>query len=310
MRFVLLALLLFAAALQAPAHASSSFGAEVADVARIYRDKQPKLSMATCNGLIEDILRDVGVPMRGNVRTLFADMDAKGWVHRRKVPSVGDIVFFDSTYDSNRNGRQDDPLSHVAVVISVEPDGTIQMVHHGSKGIRPLTMNLRDPSARRAEDGKVLNSYLGAPGYAQEGRRLAGELWRAFATPQRGGSALVATAPPPRAGAASKVPKRAAYLPVGLGDPALRRAWEGRRLREQDIAGRTCRELWFLRNAIYASHGFVFTVPEADAAFRSISTYAPNPGLSREALLDGLTGRDRANAHRIHDREVALGCRR
>jgi hypothetical protein len=306
MRPLLLALLALFALAAAPARASSSFGAQVADVARLYRDTQPRLSMNTCNGLIEDILRDAGAPMRGNVRTLFADMDARGWVHRRKVPAVGDIVFFDNTYDSDRNGKQDDPLSHVAVVISVDPDGTVQMVHHGSKGIRPLTMNLRSPSERRDAQGKVLNSFLGAPGYAREGHKLTGELWRAFATPRPDPTARVASAPP----RAARAPISRSVLPVGLGDPALRRVWEGERLRPRDLRSRTCRELWFLRNAVYASHGYVFTVPEADAAFRSISTYTPDPSLTRDTLHDRLTRRDLRNAQAILDREREEGCGR
>ena len=40
-------------------------------------------------------------------------------VHHRKVPRPGDLAFFDDTYDANHDGRTNDPLTHVAVVLSV-----------------------------------------------------------------------------------------------------------------------------------------------------------------------------------------------
>lgn len=290
--------------LLAPVGASAGLGPEVARLAEHYLDARPRLSMETCNGLIEDIFRDAGTPVRGSVETLYHDMRNKGWVHTRTVPRAGDIVFFDYTYDRSRNGRQDDRLTHIAVVISVDPDHTVHMVHHGSRGITPLTMNLRYPGDHRDRNGKVVNSFLAANGYGREGRRLSGELWRAFATPQREGrtSAVAAVTQEQPAGPA-------VTLPVRLGDPALRRAWEGRRVGNRHLDGRTCRELWFVRNAIYASHGFAFTTPEAHHAFSSISTYQRDPTVNAATVQDRLSGVDRRNVKRIYMTEVEAGCR-
>lgn len=288
-------------ALASPALASPSFGDGVAKTALRYRDERPPLRVEACNGLIEDVLKDQGVDLRGDVRTLFAKMKEQGWVHRRKVPKPGDIVFFDHTYDKDRNGRQDDPLSHIAIVISVDDDGTVNMVHRGSKGIRPLTMNLHQPGQRNAADGKVLNSWLGQPGYAREGKRLSGELWRAFATPQGGPSfkpsARPASAPPVMAREAGR------ELPVALDDPALERVLRGRRLRARHLDGRSCYELWFLRNAVFARHGYPFSQPEAKELFGGIDRYKPRPELDQQGITSRLRRGDRANLQAIVERE-------
>ncbi|TVQ91651.1 MAG: YARHG domain-containing protein [Deltaproteobacteria bacterium] len=280
---------------------SASTGDEIAEVALRYRDQRPKLRIEACNGLIEDVLRDSGYEIRGNVRTLFATMKDAGWVHRRKVPHPGDVVFFDNTYDSNRNGKQDDPLSHVAIVTSVDEDGTVHMVHRGSKGIRPLLMNLHHPSERRAEDGKVLNSWLGQPGYAKEGKRLSGELWRAFATPhtqeEPEQTRRTTPTPPPVATSAPH-----ASLPMALTDDAFVRAFSGQRLRPRHLDGRSCAELWFLRNAIFARHGYPFQNPAVRQIFADVPAYRPK-ALSPTQITKRLKRRDRRNLDAIMERE-------
>jgi hypothetical protein len=288
-------------------YASAAFagqtGEAVSSVARRYRDERPSLSVAACNGLVEDVLRDAGVPVRGNVRTLYAEMVGRGWVHEGRTGSPGDIVFFDDTYDSNNNGRQDDPLSHAAVVVSVDEDGTVHMVHFGSRAIRPLVLNLERAHERRSADGKVLNSYLGKPGYAQEGRRLAGELFRAYASP-RGDEE-----PPPEEPVLAEAEPRVISLPLGLDDPAFTRIWAGKRVSAKHLDGRTCRELWFLRNAIAARHGLPFSHEEARAIFGLVSDYRPEPTLTRAALAPRLTRMDRRNLDSISRREDPCGRR-
>jgi len=296
----------------ARADEASALGADVAAVARRYRDTQPKLRINACNGLIEDILRDAGLELRGGVRSLYAQMKERGWVHRRKMPLPGDIVFFDKTYDSNGNGRQDDPLSHVAVVISVDRDGTVHMVHRGSRGIRPLTMNLEQRSVRRRDsDGKVMNSWLGKPGYAKPGHKLAGELWTAFASPRlESGSrpALVRATvePDPPVNAVVRrhdpVPERV-VLPMPLDETAFERAWKGRRLRARHLDGRSCLQLWYLRNAVFARHGYDFRTPEARRVFDAVPAYAADSRVTGATASEHLSRRDQRNLQAILLRE-------
>lgn len=137
-----------------------------------------------CSGLVEASLASAGCTFKGSSAMLFDQAKEERVLHRRRVPSPGDIAFFDDTYDRNGNGRLDDPLSHVAVVESVAKDGTITMVHFGSKGVVRITMNLRHPEDRTDTDGNVLNDYLRPRGRndSPRTRYLTGELWVAFAS--------------------------------------------------------------------------------------------------------------------------------
>jgi hypothetical protein len=102
-----------------------------------------------------------------------------------KKPRMGDIVFFDNTYDKNRNQRWDDPLTHVGVVISVAKDGTVEFVHGNvgrPKSIKEAYLNTNDPNSYR-KNGKVINTYLRRKyrwERKSERNQMAGELVKGF----------------------------------------------------------------------------------------------------------------------------------
>ncbi len=124
-----------------------------------------------------------GFPLSGSSASLWEDAKARGDTHKRKRPDVGDLAFFDNTYDRNKNGRRDDPLTHVGVVIAVDDSGTITLGHGGtSKGRTTLTMNLHHPSERTGPEGAVYNDWLRGrrKGDGPNGKYLAGELFRGF----------------------------------------------------------------------------------------------------------------------------------
>lgn len=104
--------------------------------------------------------------------------------HRNLIPSPGDVAYFDNTWDKNGNGRLDDPLTHIGIVESVDPDGTIHLIHLVGRGIVRDPMNLRRPHDRTDENGKPINAWL----RAKSGRdppdtpRLMGELFAGFGT--------------------------------------------------------------------------------------------------------------------------------
>lgn len=135
-----------------------------------------------CSGLVEAAYAKAGAVWTGSTEDLFHVAREQGVLHRRRTPSPGDIAFFDDTYDRDGNGRRDDPLSHSAVVVAVAEDGTVEMVHVGSKGVVSLRMNLRHPEERLSPEGAVWNDYLRAPGKhdSPRTRYLAGELWVGF----------------------------------------------------------------------------------------------------------------------------------
>lgn len=110
--------------------------------------------------------------------------DRFGELHERFVPSPGDLAYFDDTWDRNGNGRLDDPLTHVGVVESVDPDGTIHIIHLVGRGIVRDPMNLMRPHDRYDERGKPLNAWLRAKGRrdTSDTPRLMGELFAGFGT--------------------------------------------------------------------------------------------------------------------------------
>ncbi len=164
------------------ARAPSAWGDRVAAAARWHLDELPHLGRQDCSGLVTAVLARAGHSVAGNTRTFWQDADAEGRIGDEA--RVGDLVFFDRTWDSNRNGRVDDNLTHIAVVVRIEPDNTVVMVHFGSGRIRTLRMNLAHRHNHKV-DGVLKNDYLRSPRYGRgkAGPRLAGELFRGYARP-------------------------------------------------------------------------------------------------------------------------------
>ena len=133
-----------------------------------------------CSGLVEAVYAQAGLPVKGSAKMLYDQARSAGAVHKRKVPSPGDLAFFDNSHDRNKNGRRDDELTHVSIVEKVAGDGTITLIHLGSKGVVRTFMNLRHPGEHKSPGGAVWNSFLRAPSKRDNGGRLNGELWRAF----------------------------------------------------------------------------------------------------------------------------------
>ena len=171
--------------------AAAPANARASDIVRAAKGflGNPSLSVAgtayrfDCSGLVEASLAKAGIDESGSSAMLFDQARERGVLHHRRTPKPGDIAFFDDTYDRDNNGKNDDALSHSAVVVGVAADGTIDLVHLGSKGVVHLTMNLRQVSVHDA-DGTVLNDYLRAKSSrdADGTQYLAGELWAGFAS--------------------------------------------------------------------------------------------------------------------------------
>jgi hypothetical protein len=139
-----------------------------------------------CTGLVRavyatqnvDLMAEGGRPGDSGVMAIWRYAGRHGSIHAEK-PGPGDIVFFRETYDRNRDGRENDGLTHVGIVESVESDGTVGVIHRVAHGVMRYHMNLEHPRERRdPATGRVLNDYL------REGRRsrLAAELFAGFAT--------------------------------------------------------------------------------------------------------------------------------
>lgn len=130
-----------------------------------------------CSGMVCAAHEKAGLPLSGNTRSMYHRAKDQGVFHKRKRPDVGDVAFFDNTWDRNKNGRRDDDLTHIAVVEKVERDGTITMIHLGNSGITRLVMNLKHSSHKLSAQGKPWNSVLRR---GKSGKRLTGELFSGF----------------------------------------------------------------------------------------------------------------------------------
>jgi hypothetical protein len=159
-------------------------GSEVASesmkmVGKTRMSVEGKVYRYDCSGLVEAVYAAAGLELRGNVIMMHERAKSEGVFHRRN-PQLGDLVFFDNSYDRNKNGRRDDKLTHVGLVESVDSDGTVTVIHLGSRGVVPIHMNLEHPSEYKSPEGKVWNSFLRAPSKRDKGARLTGELFAGF----------------------------------------------------------------------------------------------------------------------------------
>jgi hypothetical protein len=278
-------------------------GPAISNIAAHYLKAKPRLTMEACNGLVLDILADAGIHMKGRVHDLWAQSRDHGWTHQKKNPRPGDIVFWHRTYDRNRNGKVDDRHTHIGVVIRVDNNDTIHMVHRGSRGIRPIRMNLHHPNEYKI-DGEVSNDYLAANGYGRKDERLSGQLFAGFATIGK------AIDTPKVAAKEMKKPKEATKLVRSTTvqgktndstmwdeiEPRLRRRIvNGRGIYAGPVRSLNCKQIWAVRNAIFARHGFAFQTPSAQDLFASKEWYTRNIDVTQQTAASYLTSMDYEN---------------
>jgi peptidoglycan DL-endopeptidase CwlO len=142
-----------------------------------------------CSGVVRAIYAKAGYELGtaandlapSDTASLFAWLRANGSL-RRHHPQVGDLVFFDNTYDRNDDGRDNDWLSHVGIVETVDDDGTVGYIHRIGASVVRFHMNLSHPSVGAGPAGKVWNHGLRAARHGHPAR-LGAELFVAFGTP-------------------------------------------------------------------------------------------------------------------------------
>ena len=146
-----------------------------------------------CSGLVRgvyaaqgiDVYGDLGVLEGGNgVGRIYAHALMHGRIHYGPDIHPGDLVFFHNSWDFNRDGHYNDPLTHVGVVELVERDGTVVFVSSVTKGIERYRMNLREPDRHNGDDGRILNDFMRRkwPGDPPATHYLTGQLFAAFGT--------------------------------------------------------------------------------------------------------------------------------
>lgn len=139
----------------APATPPADEGGESADGPRqralaFAHRKLGRRFASDCSGFVLAAFREAGIRP-----TLRRGRSRSESLHRasRAVtqPRPGDLAFFHHTYDRNRDGRVNDPFSHVALVETVDGDA-VTLLHRGARGIERVRMNLRRPSDPAAND--------------------------------------------------------------------------------------------------------------------------------------------------------------
>jgi hypothetical protein len=131
-----------------------------------------------------DLARDFGRYSGNGVTRIYKTLEKEGLLYDSVHPLVGDVIFWDNTYDHDGDGKWDDSLTHVGMVAEVSDDGTIAYVHYNVRtGIVIENMNLLSPDVQtRMEWGhlRILNSplRLAERGKPHPPRWLAGQLYR------------------------------------------------------------------------------------------------------------------------------------
>lgn len=116
---------------------------------------------------------------RSSITSFFKWCKKTGKVSFGKKLTPGQVIFFHNTSDANKDGRNNDWYTHVAVVKSVESTGTAYLSSKHGKKLQTFMMTLKYPDMASTESGNPLNSQLrprknsDAP-YTQY---LAGELY-------------------------------------------------------------------------------------------------------------------------------------
>ena len=138
-----------------------------------------------CSGVMLAVYYSAGINLEkcytsyeGNgVKRLYSCLRDNKLILNSKVPKVGDLIFWDNTYDRNGDGKFNDYFAHTGMVVDVADDGTITYAHHNyRKGIIYEKMNLLHP------DDTSLNAPMrmrGSPP-APNGQHLASHLVRVF----------------------------------------------------------------------------------------------------------------------------------
>lgn len=140
----------------------------------------PKPKREDCSGFVTAIYERAGHSLeispdaqrgtRSMAEMLYRTAKADGRTHSG-APRPGDLAFYRDTY-----GKMDGRITHVAVVESIQEDGTVMVLHNIGGRYRRSPMNLAKPHE------PLKNGFFRKKGSANE-PVLAGELFVAYARP-------------------------------------------------------------------------------------------------------------------------------
>ncbi len=77
------------------------------------------------------------------------------------LPSPGDVIIWDDTYDKDGDGKWGDPFTHAGIVVSVSENGQITYLHYNYvRGVVLEKMNLFKPDEYTNDAGELVNSPM------------------------------------------------------------------------------------------------------------------------------------------------------
>lgn len=141
--------------------------------------------MAAYYGAGLDLTDAVRAVLGGGVARLYRIAADAGVLFDDRFPLPGDVVFFDNTWDADENGVWDDELTHAALVVDVDADGTISYLHHNyRRGIVIEKLNLGRPESYVDAEGGIVNSpmRMASDRYINPDLWLSSHLVREFAS--------------------------------------------------------------------------------------------------------------------------------
>lgn len=110
----------------------------------------------------DEMKKEDGKWMDG-IETINKFITKYGTFFTDKDPKPGDFIFFNNTYDKNKNGEVDDELTQIGIVTEVSKDGTVHFINKSWNGIGVRQMNLKTPSEGTIKDKnvtKTINSVM------------------------------------------------------------------------------------------------------------------------------------------------------
>ncbi len=136
--------------------------------------------VTACYGRVPLDLIAPGTKGKSGTELMFRTLKSRGRIVPAGQAKPGDIVFFHNTWDKNGNGLRDDRFTHVALVVEVDSDGRLQVLHYASGKVKRGYMHpKRRGEARDKNSRRVLNSHV----RRGRGRTLMGQLMFAIGRP-------------------------------------------------------------------------------------------------------------------------------
>ncbi len=105
-----------------------------------------------CSGVVTALYYYAGIDLQkyypeytgSGTERIYKMLEERDLLEKSWLPETGDIIFWDNTYDKNRNGKRDDILTHIGMVVERDKYGNIDYIHHNYKsGIVIEKMNIR-----------------------------------------------------------------------------------------------------------------------------------------------------------------------